>query len=309
MISKEKKTAIMNEYARTPGDTGSPEVQVAVLTARIQELTDHLKDNPKDHHSRRGMLKMVGQRRGLLEYLKKKEELKAYDKDDKSGTVDGDKVEDNITVIDTKQDALAQEKAYDNALKPFILDENSEKGQIIEGTDSVVNSANKNYCYKIDTDKQGNPLFGDLIITKRTLTNSNIHDFVSYEGDIFTDQENSNLWVRGNLAGDSTAYGIWVKINSDNSLFDAIKITAVSPLDSEENMESEYDKEIGDNRKISFNTSEKIDSVGQKIIFELYKDNVSCSEFYTQTVYVDTKAPTVTFEELVENNAAFKASH
>ena len=73
MISEEKKTAIMNEYARTPGDTGSPEVQVAVLTARIQELTDHLKENPKDHHSRRGMLKMVGQRRGLLDYLKKKD--------------------------------------------------------------------------------------------------------------------------------------------------------------------------------------------------------------------------------------------
>ena len=70
---REKKTAIMNEYARTPGDTGSPEVQVAVLTARIQELTDHLKENPKDHHSRRGMLKMVGQRRGLLDYLKKKD--------------------------------------------------------------------------------------------------------------------------------------------------------------------------------------------------------------------------------------------
>ena len=63
----------MNENARTPGDTGSPEVQVAVLTARIQELTEHLKENPKDHHSRRGMLKMVGQRRGLLEYLKKKD--------------------------------------------------------------------------------------------------------------------------------------------------------------------------------------------------------------------------------------------
>ncbi len=73
MIAKEKKTKIMNEYARTPGDTGSPEVQVAVLTARIQELTEHLKVNPKDHHSRRGMLKMVGQRRGLLEYLKKKD--------------------------------------------------------------------------------------------------------------------------------------------------------------------------------------------------------------------------------------------
>ncbi len=70
MISKEKKQAIINEYARTPGDTGSPEVQVAVLTARIQELTDHLKDNPKDHHSRRGLLKMVGKRRNLLGYLK-----------------------------------------------------------------------------------------------------------------------------------------------------------------------------------------------------------------------------------------------
>ncbi len=73
MIAKEKKTSIMNEYARTPGDTGSPEVQVAVLTARIQELTEHLKANPKDHHSRRGMLKLVGQRRGLLDYLKKKD--------------------------------------------------------------------------------------------------------------------------------------------------------------------------------------------------------------------------------------------
>ncbi len=71
MISKEKKTAIINEFARTPGDTGSPEVQVAVLTARIQELTEHLKDNKKDHHSRRGMYKLVGQRRGLLDYLKK----------------------------------------------------------------------------------------------------------------------------------------------------------------------------------------------------------------------------------------------
>ena len=71
MITKEKKTAIINEYARKPGDTGSPEVQIAVLTARIQELTDHLKSNPKDHHSRRGLLKMVGQRRGLLAYLKK----------------------------------------------------------------------------------------------------------------------------------------------------------------------------------------------------------------------------------------------
>ena len=65
MISKEKKQAIMAEYARTPGDTGSPEVQVAVLTARIEELTEHLKTNHKDHHSRRGLLKMVGQRRGF----------------------------------------------------------------------------------------------------------------------------------------------------------------------------------------------------------------------------------------------------
>ncbi len=73
MISKEKKTAIINEYARTPGDTGSPEVQIAVLTERIQELTEHLKANPKDHHSRRGLLKMVGQRRGLLTYLKDKD--------------------------------------------------------------------------------------------------------------------------------------------------------------------------------------------------------------------------------------------
>lgn len=73
MISKEKKTAIINEYARGTGDTGSPEVQIAVLTARIHELNDHLKDHPKDHHSRRGLLKMVGQRRGLLDYLKSKD--------------------------------------------------------------------------------------------------------------------------------------------------------------------------------------------------------------------------------------------
>ncbi|MBP3701334.1 MAG: 30S ribosomal protein S15 [Lachnospiraceae bacterium] len=73
MISKEKKTAIMAEYARTEGDTGSPEVQVAVLTARINELTAHLQENPKDFHSRRGMMKMIGQRRGLLDYLKRKD--------------------------------------------------------------------------------------------------------------------------------------------------------------------------------------------------------------------------------------------
>ena len=73
MISKEKKTAIIKEYGRTEGDTGSPEVQIAILTARIQELTEQLKANPKDHHSRRGLLKMVGQRRGMLAYLKNKD--------------------------------------------------------------------------------------------------------------------------------------------------------------------------------------------------------------------------------------------
>ncbi len=70
MISKEKKQAVIAEYARSEGDTGSPEVQIAVLTARIQELTEHMKKNPKDFHSNRGLLKMVGQRRGLLAYLK-----------------------------------------------------------------------------------------------------------------------------------------------------------------------------------------------------------------------------------------------
>ena len=71
MLSKEKKQAIIVEYGKSATDTGSPEVQVALLTARISELTEHLKVNHKDHHSRRGLLKMVGQRRGLLEYLKK----------------------------------------------------------------------------------------------------------------------------------------------------------------------------------------------------------------------------------------------
>ncbi|WP_419091754.1 30S ribosomal protein S15 [[Ruminococcus] torques] len=73
MIAKDKKQAIIKEYGRSEGDTGSPEVQIAVLTERIQELTEHLKSNPKDHHSRRGLLKMVGQRRGLLDYLKEKD--------------------------------------------------------------------------------------------------------------------------------------------------------------------------------------------------------------------------------------------
>ena len=73
MIAKDKKTDIIKTYARKEGDTGSPEVQVAVLTARINELTEHLKKNPKDHHSRRGLLKMVGHRRSLLGYLRKKD--------------------------------------------------------------------------------------------------------------------------------------------------------------------------------------------------------------------------------------------
>jgi len=71
MIAKEKKAEIIKTYGRTPDDTGSPEVQIAILTARITELTEHLKTHKKDHHSRRGLLKMVGQRRGLLDYLKK----------------------------------------------------------------------------------------------------------------------------------------------------------------------------------------------------------------------------------------------
>ena len=70
MISKEKKAEIIATYGRKPGDTGSPEVQVAILTERIAELTEHLKVNQKDHHSRRGLLKMVGKRRGLLDYIK-----------------------------------------------------------------------------------------------------------------------------------------------------------------------------------------------------------------------------------------------
>ena len=70
MIAKEKKQEIIAKYGRTANDTGSPEVQVAILTFRLRELTEHLKENKKDHHSRRGMLKMIGQRRGLLAYLK-----------------------------------------------------------------------------------------------------------------------------------------------------------------------------------------------------------------------------------------------
>ena len=70
-LAKEKKTDIIKGYQRQDGDTGSPEVQVALLTGRINDLTDHFKAHPKDHHSRRGLLKMVGQRRRLLTYLQK----------------------------------------------------------------------------------------------------------------------------------------------------------------------------------------------------------------------------------------------
>ena len=70
-MTKEEKQAIMAEYATHEGDTGSPEVQVAVLTKRINDLTEHLKTHKKDHHSRRGLLMMVGHRRNLLAYLQK----------------------------------------------------------------------------------------------------------------------------------------------------------------------------------------------------------------------------------------------
>ncbi len=73
MITKEEKSRIIEEYKMHDGDTGSPEVQIAVLTYRINTLTEHLKINKKDHHSRRGLLKMVGHRRNLLGYLQKKD--------------------------------------------------------------------------------------------------------------------------------------------------------------------------------------------------------------------------------------------
>ncbi len=70
-LLKEKKTVVIKDYATKPGDTGSPEVQIALLTERINMLTDHFKTHAKDHHSRQGLLKLVNQRRKLLEYLKK----------------------------------------------------------------------------------------------------------------------------------------------------------------------------------------------------------------------------------------------
>ena len=72
MISPERRPALIKEYATVPGDTGSPEVQVALLSERISSLTEHMKAHPKDFHSRRGLLVLVGQRRGLLDYVKRK---------------------------------------------------------------------------------------------------------------------------------------------------------------------------------------------------------------------------------------------
>jgi small subunit ribosomal protein S15 len=75
-ITAERKTALINEHAHKSGDTGSPEVQVAILTERINNLTEHFKSHVKDNHSRRGLLKMVSQRRSLLDYLKGKDEAR-----------------------------------------------------------------------------------------------------------------------------------------------------------------------------------------------------------------------------------------
>ena len=73
MITKEQKAEIIATYGNGEGDTGSPEVQIAILTARINDLIEHFKAHPHDHHSRRGLLKMVGQRRNMLAYLKSKD--------------------------------------------------------------------------------------------------------------------------------------------------------------------------------------------------------------------------------------------
>jgi len=73
-VTAERKEALIKEYATKEGDTGSPEVQVAILTERIANLTDHFKDHAKDNHSRRGLLKLVAQRRKLLDYVRRKDE-------------------------------------------------------------------------------------------------------------------------------------------------------------------------------------------------------------------------------------------
>ena len=76
-MTKERKLEIIKEFGRSEGDTGSPEVQIALLTERINHLTEHLKTHKKDHHSRRGMLMLVGQRRGMLNYLRSTD-IEAY---------------------------------------------------------------------------------------------------------------------------------------------------------------------------------------------------------------------------------------
>jgi small subunit ribosomal protein S15 len=78
-LKAEQKAEIINAYRRDPRDTGSPEVQVALLSARIAQLTDHFADHGKDHHSRRGLLKMVNQRRKLLDYLKRIDQARYQD--------------------------------------------------------------------------------------------------------------------------------------------------------------------------------------------------------------------------------------
>ena len=76
-LVKEQKSALISDFARADGDTGSPEVQVAIMTRRIEQLTEHLKSHAKDHHSRRGLLMLVGKRRRLLDYLRQ-EDVERY---------------------------------------------------------------------------------------------------------------------------------------------------------------------------------------------------------------------------------------
>jgi len=78
-ITQERKTELINEFGRSDGDTGSPEVQISILTERIRNLTEHLKEHKKDFHSRRGLLIMVGKRRGLLDYLRRKNQARYED--------------------------------------------------------------------------------------------------------------------------------------------------------------------------------------------------------------------------------------
>lgn len=78
-ITQERKAELIKEFGRAEGDTGSPEVQISILTERIRNLTEHLKEHKKDFHSRRGLLIMVGQRRGLLDYLRRKDQARYED--------------------------------------------------------------------------------------------------------------------------------------------------------------------------------------------------------------------------------------